>query len=79
MFIGQTEAGQTMDGERLRDEAGAGGTVEVPARQAGYRPALQEDFQGFAIGRGRLEAFGQDDLAGRDRMQQRKQTRRAGV
>ena len=79
MFVGQTEAGQSVDGERLRDEAGAGGTVEVPARQAGDRPALQEDFQSFAIGRGRLEAFRQDDLTGGDRMEQRKQTRRAAI
>ncbi len=79
MLVGQTEAGQPMDGERLRDEAGAGGTVEVPARQAGDRPTLQEDFEGLAIGRGRLESFGQDDFTGRDRVKQRKQPRGAAV
>ena len=79
MFVGQTEAGQPMDGKRLSDQARAGGAVEVPARQPGDRPTLQEDFEGLAIGRGRLESFGQDDFAGRDRMKQREQTRRAAV
>ena len=71
MFVSQAEAGQTVDGKRLRHEPGSGGAIEVPARQTRDRPALQEDFQRFAVFGRRLKPFGQDDLARGDRVEQR--------
>jgi hypothetical protein len=55
-----------MDRERLSDEPGTGGTIEIPTRQTRDRPPLQKDLEGFTMFSGRLESLGEDDLAGGD-------------
>ena len=68
-----------MHGKRLGHEPGAGGAIEVPARETGDRPALQEDLERFAMLGGGFEPLREDDFPGRDRVKQWQQARRRGV
>ena len=79
MFFGQTKACKAMDRKRLGDESSAGSAIEVPTRQTGDRPALQEALEGFTMFSGRFESLREDDLAGRDRVKQGQQACWRGI
>ena len=79
MLVGEAEAREAMHGKRLGDQARPGGYFEVPAREAGDRPALHEDFKRLAeLGR-RFEPFGQNHFPRRHRMQERQEAMRVGI
>ena len=79
MLVGEAEAREAMHGKRLGDQARPGGYFEVPAREAGDRPALHEDFKRLAeLGR-RFEPFRQNHFPRRHRMQERQEAMRGGI